>query len=112
MGKLTKYQSLVEKLVTEYAEKYAIDDENTDQVIVIDNPNGVYQIYQIGWEGHSRIHEMTLHIRIKDGKIWVEEDWTEEGIASRLIESSVPNQDIVLGFNPPNMRQYTEYATA
>ncbi|MBV7334508.1 XisI protein [Chloroflexi bacterium TSY] len=46
------------------------------------------------------------------GKIWIEIDWTEEGIATELVAAGVPKEDIVLAFHHPSMRQYTEFAVA
>ena len=57
-----------------------------------------------------RVEGITLHVRIREGKIWVEEDWTEAGIANFLVREGVPKDDIVLGFQPPSMRPHTEYA--
>ena len=45
--------------------------------------------------------------RLKDGKISVEEDWTKEGIANELMRAGVPASDIVLSFNPPDLRNET-----
>ncbi len=42
----------------------------------------------------------------------IEEDWTEGGIATDLLEAGVPKEDIVLAFHPPKMRPYTEFAVA
>jgi hypothetical protein len=36
----------------------------------------------------------------------------EVGIATELVEAGVPKEQIVLGFRPPEMRQYTEFAVA
>lgn len=38
-----------------------------------------------------------------DGKIWVQQDGTEVGIANELVELGVPKKDIVSGFNPPKL---------
>ena len=38
------------------------------------------------------------------------EDWTEENFAEQLLAVGIPNNDIVLAFNPPDIRQYTEFA--
>jgi hypothetical protein len=43
---------------------------------------------------------------------WIEEDWTEAGIADILVRAGVPREDIVLGFQPPDLRQYTDFAAA
>ena len=51
-----------------------------------------------------------LHLDIRNNKIWVQYDGTEEGIANRLVELGVPQEDIVLGFHPPYQRQYTNFS--
>ena len=53
-----------------------------------------------------------IHIRLKDGKIWVEEDWTEEGVAADLLQKGITREEIVLAFHPPQVRQYTEFVVA
>ncbi len=79
---------------------------------VFDEMRDHYLLVNTGWENGHRVEGMTLHVRIRDGKIWVEEDWTEEGIAEFLVREGVPRQDIVLGFQPPSMRCYTDFAVA
>jgi hypothetical protein len=32
-----------------------------------------------------------------------------QGIANRLVAMGVPNQDIILAFHEPNVRQYTDF---
>jgi len=51
-----------------------------------------------------------LHLDIINGKIWIQQDGTEVGIANKLVDLGVPKQDIVLGLDPPVMRQYTDFA--
>jgi hypothetical protein len=51
-----------------------------------------------------------IHVDIKDGKIWIQRDFTEEGIPNQLVELGVPKTDIVLGFRSPYVRQFTGFA--
>jgi hypothetical protein len=44
---------------------------------------------------------MTVYVRIRDRKFWIEEDWTEDGIATDLVRAGVPKEDIVLAFHEP-----------
>ncbi len=67
---------------------------------------------KISWPSGRRIDETTFFARIRDGKFLIEEDWTEDGIATELIEAGVPKEDIVLAFHEPEMRGYTEFAAA
>jgi len=55
---------------------------------------------------------LAVCVRIRDGKFWIEEDWTEDGIATDLVRAGVPKEDIVLAFHEPEMRQYTDFAAA
>jgi hypothetical protein len=51
-----------------------------------------------------------LHLDIKDGKIWIQHDGTEIGIANELVKLGVPKEDIVLAFHEPFVRPYTGFA--
>jgi hypothetical protein len=52
----------------------------------------------------------TLQTASKDGKIWIQWNGTEEEVGDRIIEMGIPQQDIVVGFHPPYVRQMTDYA--
>jgi ketopantoate reductase len=69
-----------------------------------------YELLQTGWEQHKRIHGTVLHVDIRAGKIWIQHDGTEDGIAGDLIEAGVPHEHIVLAFHPPQHRKYTPFA--
>jgi hypothetical protein len=53
-----------------------------------------------------------VHIEVIDGKIWIQEDGIEHGIVTDLERAGIPKNDIVLGFQPPDVRPLTEYAAA
>lgn len=55
---------------------------------------------------------MVFHLRIRDGKIWVEDDWTEHGVAGELLDAGISNDEIVSGFHSAEKRPYTECAVA
>jgi len=52
-----------------------------------------------------------MYLRIKDGKIWVEEDWTDLCVVDDLLAAGISKSDIVLGFHHPSKRPLTEFAT-
>ena len=68
-----------------------------------------YQI-SVDWVNQKRINNTHVHIRIKNEKIYIEEDWTEEGIANELLTEGVTKEDIVLAFHDPETRKLTEFA--
>jgi hypothetical protein len=66
----------------------------------------------LGWENGKRAFYTHLYVRLREGKIWIEKDTTEHGIATDLVREGVSPEDIVLAFQPPEMRQYTDFAAA
>lgn len=77
---------------------------------IFDEARENYLLMNSGWERENRVESATLHVRIRNGKIWIEEDWTEEGIAEFLVREGAPKEDIVLAFQPPETRRETEFA--
>jgi XisI protein len=85
-----------------------------DSIIVVDvdEAESHYIWMNLGWQNGDRITDMTVYVRVRDGKFWIEEDWTEDGIATNLVSAGVPREDIVLAFHEPKMRQHTDFAVA
>ncbi len=83
-----------------------------ETLCLFDETRDHYLIYNIGWPNGRRAHYVTLFARIHNGKIWIEEDGTEEGLVNLLVEAGVPKEDIVLAYNPPELRTMTDYAIA
>ena len=86
------------------------DDHQRTQPFSTENDH--YQIVNMGWDGHRRLYGCTIHIDIKDGKIWIQHNMTEIDLAEELGKLGVPKEDIVLGFHSPFMRQFTDYAVS
>ena len=82
---------------------------------VFDEENASYLVVSQGWMGEKRTkrtHCCLLHVEILDGKIWIQRDGTEEGIAGDLVEAGIPKNRIVLGFWDPEARRLGEFAAA
>ena len=112
MDKLMHYSELIKKVLTEY-DNFACQAANKkhETCLVFDKVHHHYLWLTVDWEGSKRYKNTHVHIRIKNEKISIEEDWTEEGIATELMRLGVPSSDIVLAFQPPDVRKYTEFAT-
>jgi XisI protein len=108
MAILESYQQYIKQLLTEHAK--LVWDQRIEPELIFDTQRDRYQLVYVGWRGAKRVYGVVLHLDIIDGKIWIQQDGTEVGIANKLIELGVPKQDIVLGFDPPMTRQYTEFA--
>ncbi|HBB30660.1 MAG TPA: XisI protein [Cyanobacteria bacterium UBA8803] len=105
------YRELVKKIIHQHAIEQSEEDADKAQ-IVFDTERDRYLLLYVGWRDEERIHGCPIHIDIKDGKIWIEQDFTEEGLANQLVELGVPKTDIVLGFRVPYVRQFTGFAVA
>ncbi|MEH2354371.1 XisI protein [Nostoc sp.] len=108
MATVNEYRQHIQNLLTERA-KLVWDDRIQAQTI-FDTERDHYQLVYVGWRGSNRLYGTVLHLDIIDRKIWIQQDGTEVGIANQLVELGVPNEDIVLGFDPPKMRHYTDFA--
>lgn len=80
--------------------------------LLCDDSTGQYMLLDVGWRDDKRTLHPLIYIRIKDDKIWLEEDWTEDGIADDLLRAGVPKDDIVLAFHSPELRAYSDFAVA
>jgi hypothetical protein len=80
--------------------------------LVADRKRDSYLVVDVGWKGYERIHEPLIHVDVIDGKLWIQYDGTEEGIATELVKAGVPRDRIVLAFKPLDVRKYTDFAAA
>ena len=111
MDKLAQYRQYVQTLINHYAEDDISDDEVEVQLI-LDTERDHYQWMNVGWQELSRIYRTIIHIDIKDGKIWLQQNLTDQNPAEELVAMGVPREDIVLGLQPPYKRPYTDYGVA
>ncbi|MEH1911999.1 MAG: XisI protein [Nostoc sp.] len=109
MEKLEQYRGYIQQSLAEYASRSSSKSEIEKQVI-FDTIHDHYQLVYVGWKNRRRQYGCVLHLDIKDGKIWIQYDGTEIGIANELVKLGVPKEDIVLAFNEPLVRQYTGFA--
>ncbi|MGV0024534.1 element excision factor XisI family protein [Phormidesmis priestleyi] len=113
MDKLAEYPKLIKRILTEYVElSNRHSNPGIETFLIVDEVKAHYIWMNLGWQNGDRVTGMTVYVRIREGKFWVEEDWTEDGIATDLVQAGVPKEDIVLAFHEPKMRQYTEFAVA
>lgn len=109
MDKLNMYRQHIQQLLEEYR-TYTPAYGEVEVEAVIDSVRDHYQLMTVGWQGQQRVHGCLLHIDIRNGKLWIQHDGTEEGVATRLVEAGVPKEDIVLAFHAPYKRRFTGYA--
>jgi len=109
MASVEQYRQLVQTLLLEYSNIKA-NNEEVEAEAIFDVERDRYQVVHVGWSNKRRVYGCILHVDIKDGKIWIQHDGTEGGIANELVEQGVPKHDVVLAFHSPFKRQFTEFA--
>ena len=113
MDKLTNYRQIIQNALINL-DKIAnsLSKKKLETCSIFDQNHDHYLWMSIGWINKKKINNTQIHIRIKNEKIYIEQDWTERGITSQLLEAGIPKEDIVLAFYDPESRQLTEFAIA
>ena len=108
MAEVLSYAEIVKRLIREYA---AVEPSlgEVEVEAVFDDGQGHYELVYAGWVGTNRVHGQVLHVDIRGGKIWVQYDGTERGIALDLLDAGVPREDVVLAFHHPSQRALTNF---
>ena len=78
--------------------------------LIVSNDLTNYLLITEGWQKGLRVYGCVTHLEIIGDKIWIQRDGLEDGIANYLVAAGIPKSQIVLGFHPPEIRPYTEYA--
>lgn len=108
MDKLAYYREIIQQILEDYSDRRS--DENVESQAIFDLKRDHYQVVNVGWQNGKRIYGCVLHLDIKNEKIWLQYNGTEIDIAQKLVNLGVPHSDIVLGFQAPYRRIYTDYA--
>lgn len=109
MDILTTYRTVIQALLADYA-AIPIANGEIECHTVFDTKQDHYQVMNVGWDGHRRVYGCILHLDIKDDKIWIQQNMTEMRVAQELVDRGISKEKVVLGFQSPDMRQYTDYA--
>ena len=111
MDTLDEYRKIIKSIILQLTEiPYAHGDLHFETVF--DNESDRYLLMVIGRLNKKRIHSCLVHINIINGKLWIQRDGTEHGIANDLLDLGIPKDKIVLGFKTPEIRKHTGLAVA
>ena len=107
MDRLTLFRQTLRQIVNTYR-SYLPQREGVDTVAINDDESGQYALLEIGWQYPHRVYNALFHARIKEGKIWVEQDWTKRGIIQDLLDAGIHPEDIEQGNIAPMLRASSE----
>lgn len=108
MEKLTRYPQIARAVVEDYA-SFGTSIGDVSSYPMIDPQGQHYIAMQSGWVNGYRVHGAFLHLDVIGDKIWIQYDGTDRPVADELEAAGVPKHDIILGEQPPELRQYTGY---
>ena len=111
MDRVIKYRQMIKKIILDFTESLG-DSETVERVLFFDEEHDNYMMQCLGWKSYSRVDRRYILVRLRKGKVYIDDDWTQDGIATMLVEAGVPPEDIVLSFNPPEVRELTGFAVA
>lgn len=111
MDKLTGYRNAIKGVLAKLEDVLSRSPTTgVETLCAVDEERDQYVLLSTGWAGTERVRGITVYLRLRDGKVWLEEDNTDFGIAEELMKAGVPREDIVLGFQHPDMRRLTDFA--
>jgi hypothetical protein len=100
---------VVKSLIRDYSRfKPAVGEVEIE--VIFDDELRHYELMLSGWAAGRRVHGSLLHIDVRNGKVWIQQDGTEAGVAGELVERGIPKEQIVLAFRPPELRALSGYA--
>lgn len=111
MDRLETFRQIIHDVLSAYVEIHYANGEIQNEA-VFDEIRDRYLVVSLGWDSAKRIHGALIHIDIVGGKVWIQRDGTEHGIARELVAAGIPRDQIVLGFHSAEVRPLTEYAAA
>ncbi|MBW3636366.1 MAG: XisI protein [Armatimonadetes bacterium] len=111
MDRLDIQQNAVRELMQEWLD-WVRPRRSYGVELIIDEAKHRFILMSDGWMGHTRLYGPLIDIALRDGKIWIHEDNTEEGIPDTLLSKGILAEEIVLGWQPEYKRELTGFAVA
>jgi hypothetical protein len=109
MDRVDQYRRIVCRVIEDYADGKSSYGQIATETIA-DREKDHYEVLRVGWDKDRRVHGSVVHLDIINGKVWIQHDGTDRPVADELLAAGIPPEDIVLAFQPPDLRQYTGFA--
>jgi hypothetical protein len=109
MDKLTQYRQHIQSILA-YHCQLDLKISGMETYTVFDTVGDHYQVVSVGWDDGQLLYGCLIHVDIKDEKIWIQYDGTEYSIAQELLDLGVSPRSIVVAYQAPAARKFTEFA--
>lgn len=111
MDNVTSYAEIVSSILKRIAESLKkIPKTDVETLLIEIDTQDVFVLFRLGWHEMKRVNNIVIFARIRDSKVWIEQDNTDLSFADELLGAGVPSDDIVLAFQHPDRRHLTEFA--
>ncbi|MBC6456123.1 MAG: XisI protein [Hormoscilla sp. SP5CHS1] len=104
------YQEIIENILNGFSNTILLP--GTELEIIRDRENGHYLVMLVGWKEKKRVYSSLVHFDIKEDRIWIQQNGTDTSMVQELTDAGVPRDKIVIGLDPPLIREKTEYFSA
>jgi len=113
MAVLTSSVDVVREILVRVVDQLKrIPKPGVETLLVEDAAQAVFLLRRLGWDAGRRVNNTIISARIRDGRVWIEDDNTDLSFADELVRAGIPKEDIILAFQPPELRHLTEFAVA
>lgn len=109
--KFDNYRTIMQKVLEHHAALPA-EPQNVESVPICDLVHDNYLLMDIFPNPKGSAGHIVVHLRLKDGKVRVERDGIEDGIAQDLIEAGIAPEDIVFTYYGNEPETYYQLAAA
>ena len=111
MDKLELYRTIICDFLKKQATMVTLGGTIETETI-FDQETHRYLLVDLGWDKQQRIYSVVIHLELREGKIWIQENTTDFSVAEKLLERGVSREDIILGLKPSFVREYTGFGVA
>jgi XisI protein len=73
MDSLNHHRQVIQQRLIDYVQILIANGE-IESKTVFDTQHDHSQVMNVGWDGYRRVHSCVLHLDIKDGKVWVQQN--------------------------------------
>ncbi|MEC4893804.1 MAG: XisI protein [Oscillatoria sp. PMC 1051.18] len=111
MDKLAEYRQIICDFLKAQAEVIPVNGTIETETI-FDCEADRYLLLHLGWNNQQRIYAVIIHLEVREGKVWIQQNTTDFSVAEELLERGIAREDIVLGLKPAFVREYTGFGVA
>jgi hypothetical protein len=109
--KLNSYRRILQQVIEMHA-AMPREQENVESLAICDSVHDNYLLMDVFPDPKGSAGYIVVHLRLKDGKVRVERDGIEYGIAEDLMEAGIAKEDIAYTFYGRDLIPVPESAAA